>query len=168
MLHTIFAALFVIAFAISLGLFAAGAVTKSQRLLTWGTWGFVSTFVLLLVLYSSGFPLKQAILSSHGNLVINAAEKHHRMSKFVLTGCILIAAGCSVVLFKFRTQAYPNWFAPNLLFISLMLIFFLLRSLVTGFGINWAEQKQKVQDQTNPQAFKLESSIASPAAQPSH
>jgi len=155
-LHTIFAALFVIAFAVSLGLFAAGTVTKSQQLLRWGAWGFLGTFLLLLIAYSTGFPLKQTILSTPAGLITAAAEKHHRMSKFVLTGGILISAACGVVLFRFRTQNYPVWFSPNLLFIGFMLIFFLLRSLLTGFGIHWAEQKQKASEQFAPQNLSPE------------
>ena len=99
-------------------------------------------------------------------IVSEAAEKHHRMSKFVLTGFVLISAACGVVLLKFRDQPYPSWFSPNLLFISFMLIFFLLRSLITGFGINWAEQKQKASEQLNQQKLKSVGSAPSQKQQP--
>lgn len=164
MIHTIFVALFVIAFSVSLGLFAAGTVTKSQQLLKWGAWGLLGTVLLLLIAYSSGFPLKHAIISASPGLVAEAAEKHHRMSKFVLTGCILIAAACGVVLFRFRSQNYPAWFSANLLFISFMLLFFLLRSLLTGFGIGWAEQK--AQRQSKEQLPKPTVSTLATAAPP--
>ncbi len=166
MIHTIFVALFVIAFAVSLGLFAAGVATKTQHLLKWGTWGFLFTLLLFLIAYRTGFPLKQAILSSSVGIVSEAAEKHHRMSKFVLTGFVLISAACGVVLLKFRDQPYPSWFSPNLLFISFMLIFFLLRSLITGFSINWAEQKQKASEQLNQQKLKSVGSAPSQKQQP--
>jgi MFS family permease len=154
MIHTIFVALFVIVFAVSLGLFAAGVATKTQHLLKWGAWGFLFTLLLFLIAYGTGFPLKQAIVNSSVGIISEAAEKHHRMSKFVLTGFILISAACGVVVLKFRDQPYPSWFSPNLLFIAVMLIFFLLRSLITGFGINWAEQKHRASEQTTQQKLK--------------
>ncbi|PIQ25094.1 hypothetical protein COW36_15400 [bacterium (Candidatus Blackallbacteria) CG17_big_fil_post_rev_8_21_14_2_50_48_46] len=155
MTHTIFAGFFIIAFAISLGLFGAGVATKSRDLLRWGTWGFVLSFVFLVILYSSGFPLKAQILSHSPDLVIKAAEKHHRMAKFVLTGCMLITAACTTILIKFNKTEAPAWFAPNILFISLTLLIFVLRSLLTGFGIGWAEQKQKSQPAPSPASSVL-------------
>ena len=129
-----------VAFAVSLGIFAAGAALKSRQLLAWGSWGFLATFAVLAVLYLSGFGLKAHVLASSSELVVKAVEKHHRMSKFVLTGCMLITAACGVVLYRFREEAYPVWFRANILFISLTLLVFVLRSLLTGFSIDWAQQ----------------------------
>lgn len=141
MIHTLFSVLFVLAFVSALGLFAAGVVLKERHLLRWGAWGFVICFGFLSVVYLSGFSEKAALLLSAPELVKQAAEKHHRMSKFVLTGLILITAACAFVLSRYRNQEYPAWFRANTLFIALTLLVFLLRSLITGFGIGWTAQK---------------------------
>ena len=142
MVHTIFAAIFIVGFAVSLGLFAAGAALKSRQLLTWGARGFLLVFASLSVLYLSGFALKAQFAGVSSDLVLRAVDKHHRMSKFVWTGCMLITAACAVVLYRFRQEPeYPVWFRANILFISLTLLVFVLRSLLTGFAIEWAKQK---------------------------
>jgi hypothetical protein len=150
MIHTVFSGLFTVAFAVAIGLFAAGAALKSRQLLTWGSWGFLTSFGLLSILYFSGFGLKADLLTQAPALVARAVEKHHRVSKFVLTGGILISSACSVVLYRFRKENdYPIWFRANILFISLTLLVFVLRSLLTGFSIEWAQNKTRT---TEPQA----------------
>lgn len=139
-IHTLFSTLFALSFGVALGLFAAGTALKEHRLLRWGTWGFVICFCLLSIAYLSGFAAKTAVLQHAPEWIKQAIDKHHRVSKFVLTGLMLIMGACAFVLFKFRHQAYPTWFRANTLFIAITLLIFLIRSLITGFAIGWSYQ----------------------------
>lgn len=101
----------------------------------WAAWIFVASFVLLLAAYLPGFSLKSALLQQASETGQQVIQRHHDMAKFVLTGCSLITAASLTVLLKYRDQPLPSWFLPNLLFLALTVITFVVRSLVYAYRI---------------------------------
>lgn len=108
---------------------------RDAQLQRWSAWGFVFALLALALPYSVGFALKDAFMAEWQAPAIEVMQKHHNLSKFVLTGCILTASAAALVLHKYKNQPFPNWFLPNLLFLSLMIVSFSARSLVSAWRI---------------------------------
>ena len=121
--------LFLAGFLISCGLGVLALVRKQEGLERLSAWSFVLSFGLLALAYACGFGPEAALKQGPAEIA-RLATRHHEMAKFVLTGMMLIAAASLTVLVKFRAQRFPVWFLPNLLFLSLMIATFSIRSLV--------------------------------------
>ena len=128
-----YAFIFIYLCSVLLGIVAL--IKKSDQLERWAAWGFVFSFVLLSVAYFVAFPIEAEKLLGAAEPFARIIEKHHKMSKFVLTGCILVTSASVSVLYKYRNEKFPNWFLPNLLFISFMVVSFLGRSLAQAYRI---------------------------------
>jgi len=135
LIHIWGAYFFVFAFLVTAGLGVLSLVKQDPKLERFTAWAFVACFVFLAIPYFVGFTLKADLISVMQEPGIRLIEKHHSLSKFVLTGCILIAAAAVTVLYKYRQQRFPNWFLPNLLFLSLMVVSFSARSLVSAWRL---------------------------------
>lgn len=134
-LHLIGSYLFVLSFVCSSTLGIVALVKKHEGLKRLSAWGFILSFGLLVLPYYLGFGLKEQALSGTFESGVRDIEKHHNMSKFVLTGSILTALASMSVLYKYRREALPSWFLPNLLFLAWMIVTFLARSLFYAFRI---------------------------------
>lgn len=135
-LHRVSAYLFVLCFLIAVLSVIFGLIRKQESWLRRGAWGFIAAFVLLGVPYGSGFLLKSTALSGADESLRALVQKHHDLSKFVLTGCILMFGACVTLLRKYRPgEPLPSWLWPNLLFISWMVLTFIIRSLMHGYRI---------------------------------
>lgn len=134
--HLVGTYLFVLCFLTAVLSVIFGLVRKQEIWLRRGAWGFIIAFLLLCVPYVSGFFLKDAILSGADENLRAVVQKHHDLSKFVLTGSILMFGICAALLRKYRSgDPLPGWLWPNLLFISWMVITFIIRSLMHGYRI---------------------------------
>lgn len=119
--------------AVVLGVIAL--VKKNDGLARKSAWVFLGAFVLLALSYFVAFSLKESLLLGADEFVLRILEKHHKMAKFVLTGTILVACASASVLVKYRQEKLPQWFLPNLLFISWMVLTFLIRSLLQAYRL---------------------------------
>ncbi|HEY9839265.1 MAG TPA: hypothetical protein V6D23_02320 [Candidatus Obscuribacterales bacterium] len=121
--------LFLLSFLIACGLSILSLVRKQPGLERLSAWSFVISFTLLAVSYACGFGPASA-LTGGPIQVVKLAGRHHDMAKFVFTGMLLAAASSVTVLAKYRKQRFPSWLLPNLLFLSLMIATFSIRSMV--------------------------------------
>lgn len=135
-IHLIGAYLFVFCFLMAVLSVILGLIRKQEAWLRRGAWGFIAAFILLGIPYISGFLLKSALLSGADESLRAVVQKHHDLSKFVLTGSILMFGACVALLRKYRPgETLPSWLWPNLLFISWMVLTFIIRSLLHGYRI---------------------------------
>lgn len=137
-LHALLGNLFVFGFLVALGIFTLGLVRKKPELKRGGTYVFLATYALFLLMYAHGLSIKEpelTALQSEYAAGIPKLEKHHKMSKFMFTGTMLMAAACIAVNLKFKKEDFPTWFGPNFLFLYLTLLFFLMRVLITAYQI---------------------------------
>lgn len=134
-IHIIGAYLFALSFVSSSILGIVSLLKKSAKLQRFCAWGFIVSFALLIVPYFIGFGLKELALAHTFEGGARVIEKHHNMSKFVLTGSILTFLASTSVLYKYRHEDLPGWFLPNLLFLSWMIVTFLARSLFYAYSI---------------------------------
>ena len=123
---------FVFLFLFSSVLSAYSLAKKREALARLSAWSYLASFAVLLVPYFGAFVLKAAIVSQGPAAALPHLEKHHNMSKFVLTGIILMAVGSGIVLRRYRDKALPAWFLPNMLFLAVMVMTFIVRSLVNA------------------------------------
>ncbi len=134
-LHVVGAYAFVLAFLGSIVLGIVGLLKKDETYLRRGAVGFIVAFMCLCIPYISGFILQKPLLLSGDEALRAAVKKHHDLSKFVLTGSILMLAACVAMLRKYKDAPLPGWLWPNLLFISWMVATFVIRSLLHGYRI---------------------------------
>ena len=135
-LHQLGAYLFVIVFILAVFSGIWGLVRKDEKWLRRGAWTFVAAFFCLSIPYLSGFALKTQLLAQADETLKGIVQKHHDLSKFVLTGTILIFGACATILKKYKSGAsLPGWLWPNLLFISWMVVTFIIRSLLQAYRI---------------------------------
>lgn len=134
--HLVGAYLFILCFLVAVLSIILGLVRKQEVWLRRGAWGFIFAFALLCIPYISGFLLKNELLIEADEGLKTLVQKHHDLSKFVLTGSILMFGACVALLRKYRPgESLPGWLWPNLLFISWMVITFITRSLIHGYRI---------------------------------
>lgn len=134
-LHIWGAYAFVALFLFSVVLGAYSLAKRREDLTRLSAWGFLVSFIVLLGPYFGALVMKIDILSQHPGAPIPTLEKHHNMSKFVFTGVTLMAVATGVVLQRFKDKPLPNWFLPNMLFLSFMVIGFIMRSLISAYRL---------------------------------
>lgn len=135
-LHQLGAYLFVAVFIASVFSGIWGLVRKKEQALRWGAWGFVAALFLICIPYGSGFLLKNNLLQAADESLRQMVQKHHDLSKFVLTGTMLMGAACIAILKKYKPgESLPGWLWPNLLFLSWMVVTFIVRSFLHGYRI---------------------------------
>ncbi len=122
-------------FLFSVMLSAYSLAKKREDLARFSAWSFLACFVLLLLPYFGAFALKTTIISQGPAVAAPILEKHHNMSKFVLTGVILMAVSSGIALQRFKDKPLPNWFLPNMLFLSFMVLAFIMRSLANAYRL---------------------------------
>ena len=136
LLHQMGAYLFLFVFVAAVGCGIWGLIRKQPQALRWGAWGFVAAFFVLCIPYGSGFLLKSNLWHGADETFRQLMQKHHDLSKFVLTGSILMFAACAAMLKKYKpNEAFPHWLWPNLLFLSWMVVTFIVRSFLHGYRI---------------------------------
>lgn len=136
LLHQMGAYLFLFVFVAAVGCGIWGLIRKQPTALRWGAWGFVAAFFVLCIPYGSGFVLKSGLWNGADEGFRQLIQKHHDLSKFVLTGSILMFAACAAMLKKYKPgEAFPHWLWPNLLFLSWMVVTFIVRSFTHGYRI---------------------------------
>lgn len=126
---------FVLVFVTSVALGISAVRRKDTGLERACAWSFLAAFAILLLTYWVAFPLKAEMMLGAPEATLRLLEKHHNMAKFAITGMILISSACATVLYRYREDRFPNWFLPNLLFLSLMVITFLVRTLISAYRL---------------------------------
>lgn len=134
--HQLGAYLFVLCFLAAVLSVILGLIRKQEVWLRRGAWGFIFAFILLCIPYFSGFLLKSSLLPGADEGLRALIQKHHDLSKFVLTGSILMFGACLALLRKYKPgENLPSWLWPNLMFLSWMVLTFVIRSLIHGYRI---------------------------------
>lgn len=142
---------FIFAFLVTAMIGVLSLLRRDQQLERFTAWAFVACLLLLAIPYGVGFSIKAALIADLQAPAIEVVQKHHNLAKFVLTGCMLVAGAALSVLKKYRNQPFPNWFLPNLLFLSMMIVTFSARSLVSAWRIPGAVQTPAVPLESGPE-----------------
>lgn len=136
LVHQTGAYLFILVFVAAVLSGIWGLLRKQEHWLRRGAWGFVAAFFVLCIPYGSGFFLKSGLWNGADESLRQLIQKHHDLSKFVLTGSILMFAACAAMLKKYKpNESFPHWLWPNLLFLSWMVVTFIVRSFLHGYRI---------------------------------